>query len=702
MCLICNVVFDVATLLKHFFSAAALHLVSLAMPAGKAGRKASSASKPAHAIDLNSSSADEAEDAANSARIAAVHASKAASSADKPALPSRGSAASKAASSADKPASTSSASESESEASSAAKMQITGAPHPDHCLIAFYNITWHNGRLTCKNHEQHEKTLAEDLDVALKSYKADVVLLSECGEIEKGLIEKYWLPLVRKLAGPGFAVKHQSHYTSIVRLSTVEIMEGPKLMGPMATWQGLHDYRKCQVLSIAFKDSADKPITEKPVKIFNVHSPSSKHHPLIPTVRKEILQWLLEHVGDRALIGGDLKSSRMALDDQFQNDPGLFYLCEEDHLHGDVMIAKGVQATSVACNVSSTSKAHEMCMVMVQLQSDSGEKAQAMEDKHPLVDALFSELGAHLDAGEAERKLYNDLAEKLWSGQFFHDMRSADKPAKPARHPSHAKARLELLLRKSIDVRERYQRRLFDNGREISDLDFKRSLDNDETKAIHNAWMNQVDDWMSAECLQTYDHLLEQAEEVDAQAKKGKRKEKPPKGRKKGSAAKPADKGKGKGSGAKAAEKWIHPRQQAQQLKKQRFNKITNDLACNKSFFLSFVRHPATRTAQGIQMTLQTMADIKESKEYTKMVESSTKKNEEQQLRKRERDKAHVLLKHARRDGVPDDVHEATRAYKKARVAYTELRKPSGLRHGQGLSSYLHGDDECLTEIEPM
>ena len=101
-------------------------------------------------------------------------------------------------------------------------------------------------------------------------------------------------------------------------------------------------------------------------------------------------------------------------------------------------------------------------------------------------------------------------------------------------------------------------------------------------------------------------------------------------------------------------------------------------------------------------MTLQTMADIKESKEYTKMVESSTKKNEEQQLRKRERDKAHVLLKHARRDGVPDDVHEATRAYKKARVAYTELRKPSGLRHGQGLSSYLHGDDECLTEIEPM
>ena len=44
----------------------------------------------------------------------------------------------------------------------------------------------------------------------------------------------------------------------------------------------------------------------------------------------------------------------------------------------------------------------------------SSKKAQAMASQHPLADALFSELGACLDAGEAERKLYNDLAEKLW------------------------------------------------------------------------------------------------------------------------------------------------------------------------------------------------------------------------------------------------------------------------------------------------
>ena len=56
---------------------------------------------------------------------------------------------------------------------------------------------WDNGRLTSKNRESHEKSLTEDLDVALKSYKADVVLLSECGEIEEGLLEH--LPVLLSL-----------------------------------------------------------------------------------------------------------------------------------------------------------------------------------------------------------------------------------------------------------------------------------------------------------------------------------------------------------------------------------------------------------------------------------------------------------------------------------------------------------------------
>ena len=112
---------------------------------------------------------------------------------------------------ADKPASS---------ADKPARIQFTAASHPDHCVIAFYNITWDNGRLTGRDHKQHEKTLAADLHVALDVYKADVVLLCGCGKIEEGLIEKPWLKLVRSIAGPGFAVKHQSHYTSIVRLNT--------------------------------------------------------------------------------------------------------------------------------------------------------------------------------------------------------------------------------------------------------------------------------------------------------------------------------------------------------------------------------------------------------------------------------------------------------------------------------------------------
>ena len=91
------------------------------------------------------------------------------------------------------------ASKSGSKGSSAGSSAVK--PAKDHCLVAFYNTTWHNGRLTGKNCEKHEKSLTEDLDVALKLYKADVVLLSECGEIEEGLIEELWLPLVRKVAG---------------------------------------------------------------------------------------------------------------------------------------------------------------------------------------------------------------------------------------------------------------------------------------------------------------------------------------------------------------------------------------------------------------------------------------------------------------------------------------------------------------------
>ena len=98
--------------------------------------------------------------------------------------------------------------------------------------------------------------------------------------------------------------------------------------------------------------------------------------------------------------------------------------------------------------------------------------------------------------------------------------------------------------------------------------------------------MNDVSDWMNSECLQQYNDLIEEAD-----AAKGKSKNsagKPGKGnasKDKGSAGKPAKDKAGKGKAG--------PRQQAQQLKKQRFNKIISDIACKKGLFMSFVRFPA-------------------------------------------------------------------------------------------------------------
>ena len=97
-------------------------------------------------------------------------------------------------------------------------MKSISADKPDmHCVVVFYNITWDNGRFK-SNARHHEKTLSDDIRIALEEYCADVVLLSECGYIGEGLKAKLWLPMIRRICGPGFSVTFQSHYTSIVKL----------------------------------------------------------------------------------------------------------------------------------------------------------------------------------------------------------------------------------------------------------------------------------------------------------------------------------------------------------------------------------------------------------------------------------------------------------------------------------------------------
>ena len=54
---------------------------------------------------------------------------------------------------------------------------------------------------------------------------------------------------------------------------------------------------------------------DNPIDLYNVHSPASKKHPLVPTVRQDILTWFLPNARPRAIIGEDFNSSLPSLDD---------------------------------------------------------------------------------------------------------------------------------------------------------------------------------------------------------------------------------------------------------------------------------------------------------------------------------------------------------------------------------------------------
>ena len=115
--------------------------------------------------------------------------------------------------------------------------------------------------------------------------------------------------------------------------------------------------------------------------------------------------------------------------------------------------------------------------------------------------------------------------------------------------------------------------------------------------------MNDVAAWMDEDCLARFRQLQTLAEETE--------------GKGKGGAAKPADSagkpggkaGKHRGSAAKPA--GPGPGQEAHLLKKQRFNKVINDIAANKAFFMSFIRHPCMRTVDGFELLLTELLDMK-------------------------------------------------------------------------------------------
>ena len=156
-------------------------------------------------------------------------------------------------------------------------------------------------------------------------------------------------------------------------------------------------------------------------------------------------------------------------------------------------------------------------------------------DRHvalPLVDALFQEVGARMDSGEAERQVFGQLADHLWTGSFvFRDCQG------PVEQPRAAKERLERMLNKATQVRQTYQDRLCNLG-QLTDRDFVRSLEDWETAKIHNAWMNDVASWMTDEALAQYNEFLRLAQELEEAKGKGKQRGKACKPN--GSSGKPA------------------------------------------------------------------------------------------------------------------------------------------------------------------
>jgi len=80
----------------------------------------------------------------------------------------------------------------------------------------------------------------------------------------------------------------------------------------------------------------------------------------------------------------------------------------------------------------------------------------------------------------------------------------------PVPNPYAAILRLERMLHRSMEVRERYQRLLYSRG-QFTDLDFERCLTEDETAVLHNEWRNDVSEWMTRDTLQNYQDLVKKS-----------------------------------------------------------------------------------------------------------------------------------------------------------------------------------------------
>ena len=84
----------------------------------------------------------------------------------------------------------------------------------------------------------------------------------------------------------------------------------------------------------------------------------------------------------------------------------------------------------------------------------------------------------------------------------------------------------------------------------------------------------------------------------------------------------------------------VSARQQAQQFKAQRFDKVIDDIARSKPFFMSFVRRPYMQTPEGFGLLLTELGQCKAGTTYEDMVKQYEKRTEDHTKLKRQQENA--------------------------------------------------------------
>ena len=221
-------------------------------------------------------------------------------------------------------------------------------------MFAWYNVGFHRSQL---GHHTWHKRLEADLRQLFGDHCAEVVMLSECGEVEVGLgadWDNSMLEFCQKMK-PEFNLQFWSdgHYTTLVDTKEIVVLDNPHLVSLKVRDAS---YRKAQHLVV-------KPRAGGPVVLYNLHCPASSKHPYHTLARERVVQWVLTEAATGATIqneelrrqcsrtrfpvymGGDLNLNEISWDQYARKHGGpknWKLLHEETFRHGDIVFHSGL------------------------------------------------------------------------------------------------------------------------------------------------------------------------------------------------------------------------------------------------------------------------------------------------------------------------------------------------------------------------